>query len=330
LSFKNSALRSFVLQRAELHGIDAVKFCSVGRYVESAGTDRSYLENFKTIISAALSYRYCSNLASSKTPGYIARYTSANFYKILSDKLKILGGELMGETGYKGEKKEFFRVFVNSKINDKACAYYSGLGYKAKNSLIMTEGWGIQTVIGELLVDLDIDGDDMNDALCIDCDACVKACPTQALQNYGSVDVSKCLQHLSTSLELPKKINDENLKDLWGQRFYGCTECVDACPKNIKHKSGNIKDFTGYIGSDFDVDKILVMKKGDYKKLFAKNQLSAGWVEEICLVRNALMSSVNQGKGGLVSEYKMSLKELGWDEHEKEYLHGFIDNFLNI
>jgi epoxyqueuosine reductase len=325
----NCELKKFICERSLTLGIDAISFGSISEYLKTHGISGEYFKNFRTIISAALSFRYETNLAPSDTEGYIARYTTANFYKILSGHLKTLAGEIQDIVNPGKKRADFFRIFVNSRINDKSCASHSGLGYKAKNSLIMLPLFGVSAVIGELLIDHEIIPDKKDEGSCGNCSACIKACPTGALNGIGYLDKNKCIQHLTTSHIIPEKIWNSRFIDYWGKRFYGCTECIDACPKN-RIKSGDISGFNGFIGQMFDVEKILDLKKGDYKALFAKNQLSAGWINETILVRNALMSAFNQHNIPLIREYNNKIGHLNWTESDKEYISGFIKTRLYV
>ena len=69
-----------------------------------------YFPNCKTIICAALPYNYNWNNASNSSKGYIARYTAANFYRILSTKLKKLGQFAVDHLGYPYDNDEIAKI----------------------------------------------------------------------------------------------------------------------------------------------------------------------------------------------------------------------------
>lgn len=126
-------------------GIDGISFISINEINNFAKIEYQKIKGLfpecKTIISACLSYNERWNNASSKADGYIARYTSANFYKILSQKLNALAIKIKEIVKSNSSGKDF-RIFVNSRINDKLLADASGLGFYSKNSLITIKDKG--------------------------------------------------------------------------------------------------------------------------------------------------------------------------------------------
>lgn len=328
----NHQIKQIIKNQANDFGIDEISFGAVKNDSITVGASAQFDPGrYKSVICAALSYNYETNRIPSSTPGYIARYTTSNFYKILSSKLKSLGKFIKSAYAPEKSNKEFFSVFVNSKLNDKAIARKYGLGHMARNSLVMLNGYGTSAVIGELFIDMELSQDaplKEKQTQCSDCNICVKSCPTGALSGHGIIKKEICLQHLTTSLELPVKINDKFFVDLWGSRFYGCTKCVDVCPENKIVKQGSISEMTGFIGNTFNIERILDMKKDDYKKYFSHNQLSAGWVHSVCHIRNALISAFNQKNIPLIREYAAKINLFDWNDNEKDYILGFIKTFL--
>jgi epoxyqueuosine reductase len=329
-------LKQFIIEKSRNLGIDVIGFGSVElfdclneKYYDGKYSIKENFSNVKTIISAGLSYRFDWNNISSDESGYIARYTTANFYKVLSKKLKKLAKEIKVFIENKNKDEDFFRIYVNSKINDKLVAYVSGIGYFAENSLICTDELGEQIVLGEILIDCEIETDLPQDKKCGSCKLCINSCPTGALKENGKIDKSLCIQHLTTQLDLPEKINGQYFSDFWKNRFYGCTNCIDICPQNEKNIKQN-EELVGFIGTTFDVTKILDFKKDDYKKYFEKNQLSAGWVKEVVLARNGLLSLYGQKKFETIKEYLNKVETFNWDMGEEKYLKEFIKNFLNL
>ena len=285
---------------------------------------RKIFPGCKSIISAALSYNFEWNNFDSKSAGYIARYTTANFYRILSKKLKKLGVVIKNKIAPSVSNKDFFRVFVNSKINDKLAAYVCGLGYYSKNSLIDVSGIGTKVVLGELLLAEELPASKPRVISCGDCNICVEYCPTGALSNDGRVNKEICIQHLSSELEWPDKINGKNFLDYWGVRFFGCTDCIDSCPENNYVKKINNDKLSGFIGTSFNPEKIILFNKNDYKNYFRSNQLGASWIPEAALARNALASLYNLQKKSIIKSYLENISIYGWDEEERKYLTDFI------
>ena len=310
-------------------GIDFISISAISSYNEVY--KKIYKENqsdietifpkAKTIISSILYYDYFWNNLDYKSVGYIAPYTVANFYKTLSKKLQILGRFIIKQ--YKMTNKNY-RVFVNSRIDDKLVAFSTRLGYYGYNSAIIG-GFGQKGVLGNIIFDFDIDCEKAkcsdSFSLCKDCDICINSCPTKAITDKGKVKKEYCLHHLSSSLEWEKKINGVDIIDIWGKRFFGCNRCVEVCPKNRKDlKIGLQKDLFGYVGSSFDFNNIFMFQKSNYKSYFRGNQLSASWIPVVSLVRNSLIALFNQSRADLVKEYIKNMDKFGFESYEVEYI----------
>lgn len=333
---KEKSFNEIIDKSGEL-GIDEIKFTSpdeIGKSdIKEADKIKVLFPECKTVISACLSYNLEWNKADSKTEGYIARYTSANFYKILSGKLKILANEIKNKYSPDSAGRDYFRVFVNSKINDKLSAAVSGLGAYSKNSCISINGKGQRFVLGEILLkeNLEISKEKSVPALhCNSCSKCIDICPTGALEDVG-LNKELCIQHLSSELTWPEEIGGKKFIKLWGTRFFGCTDCLDICPMNDLYTKNGIGEdvMTGFIGTSFDTENILKFTKRDYKNYFRNNQLSSSWIPEAALARNALASLFNLKKLGLIEDYFSSLKNLGWNDEEIMFLKKFKKTFLN-
>ncbi|HVQ39243.1 MAG TPA: tRNA epoxyqueuosine(34) reductase QueG [Pyrinomonadaceae bacterium] len=114
---------------------------------------------------------------------------------------------------------------------DKAWAARAGLGWIGKHTNLITTEYGSWVFIGELLLNLELDYDDLTVAdHCGSCTLCIDACPTQAITEPYVVDSNKCISYATIELrdsELPAQIG-ENLEG-W---LYGCDICQDVCPWN--------------------------------------------------------------------------------------------------
>jgi len=312
-----------IVSLAKNLGIDKISFASIEDYIYYEKTFytksefrniKSLFPNAKTVVSALLSYNYKWNTPADRA-GYITEYTSANFYKILSKKLEKLAKEIKQLSRDNRPNSEFYRVFVNSKLNDKLAAYSGGLGYIARNSLVTNEAWGSKFVVGSILLDFDIPPDSVAEAdLCGNCRACLNSCPTGALSDK-KVLKERCLQHISSSLNF----NYDLIRE-WGTRFYGCGDCRNACPYN---KDLQIKDsdneLIGYVGNNFDLNNLFAFKKWDYKSYFKNNQIGANWIDEVILARNCLAGLYNIDRK-LVEKYQKEINFYGWSKSEEDYL----------
>lgn len=284
--------------------------------------------DYNIIITAAVSYNYIWNITPSETEGYIARYTTANFYKLLRNKLKKLSDYIYEQHNQTMPKKQFSHISVNSNLNDKYLAYKSGLGKVLANSLISINNKGPRFVIGNLLLNIDKEPDLLSspekfENTCKTCRLCMKKCPTKALKDNGKVDKLLCMQHFSSYIE------DSNIKLFlrhWNKRFFGCTDCVDICPLNNQNAllKDSFIDIPGYIGNTIDISELLRVKKaGDLKNKFTGNQLGASWIDETVLIRNLLLA--NKDKSDILKEFRKNITESSFNEDNIKYLLDIIE-----
>ena len=345
-------ITQFIYQKAEEFKIDKVSVISLKEIIYQCKKNNmlnyvSKLEelnkSYNTVICAVLSYNYKWNDIPDNSEGYIARYTSANFYRILSDKLKQLNSSIIQFYRPNVFNKEFSLISINSNlirsnINDKLFAYLSGLGSYCKNSLISINNLGQRVVLGELFINIDItDNKNKNifnkiNSFCKKCNKCKLLCPTGAIKKSGIINRDICIQHLSSQLVWPEFVNKKSFYKLWGKRFFGCTVCIDVCPlnkNNFKPIDKNSDNLIGFIGTNFDLNKIIHFKKEDYKVFFKNNQISANWIPVLSLVRNCIVSLYNLNKMDIIADYLANIDNFEWDKNEKEFLKNIIFSLLN-
>ena len=126
------------------------------------------------------------------------------------------------------------RPFTDSApVLERAWARRAGLGWIGKNSNLISTRHGSFFFIGELILDIALpyDSPKITSDHCGNCTRCIDACPTKAIVSERVVDARKCISY--QTIELKKDI-DENLKDNFKNRVFGCDICQDVCPWNLK------------------------------------------------------------------------------------------------
>jgi epoxyqueuosine reductase len=176
------------------------------------------LPDARTVVSAAL----CYWLPEPERPaghGRLPRYTWFDAYAVLREKLDELGTRIGGA----------YRVLVDANQHvDREAAARSGVGFYGKNTLLITRRHGSWVVLGTLITDVELAPTPPLDADCGECRLCIDACPTNALDEPGVLDATRCLSYWTQSAEsLP-----EEFRSHVGAQVYGCDICQDVCPWN--------------------------------------------------------------------------------------------------
>jgi epoxyqueuosine reductase len=176
------------------------------------------LPNARTVVSAALCY-YAPGPEAEAGEGRLPRYTWADHYAELREKLEKLGARLGGR----------YRVLVDANQHvDREGAARAGVGFYGKNTMLITRTHGSWVVLGTLVTDVEIEPSVPLELDCGSCTLCIEACPTGALDEPGVVDSTKCLSYWTQAPDaIPEPYRDE-----LGTQVYGCDICQDVCPWN--------------------------------------------------------------------------------------------------
>ena len=129
----------------------------------------------------------------------------------------------------------------------------------------------------------------LSEGKCGDCNLCIKACPTGALEGPYRFNPKKCISYLTQTKD---KIPYE-LRSKMGNKIYGCDTCQLACPKNKGIILGNHEDFLpkdtkGYM----DIEELLSMSNKKFKEKYGS--MSGSWRGKNILKRNGIIALGNR------------------------------------
>ncbi len=187
----------------------------------------SLLEGVKSVLAVGLNYYV--DIKPSPNCLSIARYAWGNdYHKLIEVRLKRVANWL------KNQKPQCrMKICVDSSpLLDKAWAEEAGLGWIGKNSNLINKKSGSWMVIGHLLCTEALTPDKPSKPRCGICQACITACPTNAITEPFIVNSNRCLAYHTIenrNSELPNEI----IQSL-GKWVAGCDICQEVCPWNHK------------------------------------------------------------------------------------------------
>src|SRR5207237_10770304 len=103
-----------------------------------------------------------------------------------------------------------------------------------KNTLLITPGVGSYTVLGELLLEIDITDQNAPSApRCGSCRLCLDVCPTGALIDEYRIDARRCISYLTIENSGPIPLPLRRAIGMW---IFACALCQEICPWHAGHE----------------------------------------------------------------------------------------------
>jgi epoxyqueuosine reductase len=164
--------------------------------------------------------------------GRIARYAwGVDYHDTLKARMRSLLSTIEQLVGKSIEA----RLLVDTaRIVDRAVAQRSGLGWFGKHSNIIVPNHSSFVMLGELLIDLEIEPDMPIEKNCGRCAICMQRCPTNAIVAPYTVHSPRCIsfQTIEQRGAIPRE-----LRPHMGAWVFGCDVCQDVCPYTGAAKS---------------------------------------------------------------------------------------------
>lgn len=149
----------------------------------------------------------------------------------------------------------------HSPIDERAAAVAAGLGSIGKNHLFLTHEYSSFVFLGEIITDALLDTQPCTHKVCLDCGACLAACPV-------NLDGWKCLSGLTQ--KKGTLTEEEKTAILQSGSLWGCDRCQDACPvtkaaRNTGTLYSNIPYFQRTALAHLDAKTILEMDEETFR-----------------------------------------------------------------
>ncbi|HTH27353.1 MAG TPA: tRNA epoxyqueuosine(34) reductase QueG, partial [Sphingobium sp.] len=164
-------------------------------------------------------------LAGEPLRGRISVYAQGqDYHDVVKRALKALARWIVAESSCE------LKVFVDTApVMEKPLAAAAGLGWQGKHSNLVSRGHGSWLFLGTIFTTLDLAPDPPERDHCGSCDACQRACPTNAFPAPYRVDARRCVSYLTIEHKGPIP---EDMRAGIGNRIYGCDDCLAVCPWN--------------------------------------------------------------------------------------------------
>ncbi|MEO8552099.1 MAG: tRNA epoxyqueuosine(34) reductase QueG [Kofleriaceae bacterium] len=204
-------------------------------HVGPRGDLRALLDSAQTLVVVALAYDRNDPIPAGPIPagaltGKIARYARGeDYHLVLRDRLVALADRIAGELGHPVATRP---CVDTAPVLEREWAERGGLGFVAKNTMLIAPGLGSYVVLGELLVAAAAPTtapEQPAKPRCGSCTACLDACPTGAFVDAYVLDARRCISYLTIEHHgiLPRE-----LRPLIGTWIFGCDVCQEVCPFN--------------------------------------------------------------------------------------------------
>jgi epoxyqueuosine reductase len=188
------------------------------------------------------------------------------------------------------------KVFVDTApVMEKPLAEAAGIGWQGKHSNIVSQSHGSWLFLGAIYTTLELE-DDSGAApgrnRCGSCDACQRACPTDAFPAPYRVDARRCISYLTIEHKGP--IPHEFRRAI-GNRIYGCDDCLAVCPWN-KFAQSAAANRAFLPRAELVAPKLaelLAMDDATFRTIFAGSPIKR--IGRNRMVRNAAIAAGNSG-----------------------------------
>jgi len=189
------------------------------------------LSGCRSVISVGMNY--LTDHRADERPGHgrIARYAwGTDYHHVLGDRLAQLEGRIRSLA-----PDAVTRSYVDTgPVMEKAWAEQAGLGWIGKHSNLVSSQFGSWLLLGEILTTLQLEPDEPATDLCGSCTLCIQACPTRAIVEPYVVDATRCISYLTIELRSDQAEIPEELLPRMGNKIFGCDDCLDVCPFNLR------------------------------------------------------------------------------------------------
>ncbi len=185
----------------------------------------------------------------------------------------------------------------NHPLPERKLAQQAGLGFIGKNGCLIHPTYGSYVFIGLIRTTAILSADTPCEGTCLGCNACVTACPSNALEQ--GFDCNRCLSDLTQ-----KRSNftaEEETLFLRGRLIWGCDRCQEVCPHNQNLPQTPLKEFRSNLKQTLSLAELEPLSDRTFRRTYG--DYAFAWRGRKPLLRNLLLkSSVKTLKEAIIVE----------------------------
>jgi len=198
------------------------------------------------------------------------------------------------------------KVFVDTApVMEKPLAEAAGLGWQGKHTNLVSRTYGSWLFLGSLFTTAELDFDEAETDHCGSCRACLDACPTDAFPAPYKIDARRCISYLTIE---HKGSIDPALRAAFGNRIYGCDDCLAACPWNkFAETAREMKLRARDDLREPDIAFLLTLDDPAFRSFFTGSPVKR--IGRARFVRNVLIAAGNSGLPDLIGPCMQLLRD---------------------
>ncbi|WP_422921353.1 tRNA epoxyqueuosine(34) reductase QueG [Sphingomonas donggukensis] len=199
------------------------------------------------------------------------------------------------------------KVFVDTApVMEKPLAEAAGLGWQGKHTNLVSRDHGSWLFLGAIYTTLDLAVDAPGRDTCGSCEACQRACPTDAFPAPYRLDARRCISYLTIEHKGPIP---HEFRAAIGNRIYGCDDCLSVCPWN-KFAAAAAANRAFQPRSELMAPRLadlLALDDAAFREVFAGSPIKR--IGRHRMVRNCLIAAGNSGDAALVGPVRALLND---------------------
>lgn len=192
------------------------------------------------------------------------------------------------------------KVFVDTApVMEKPLGQAAGLGWQGKHTNLVSREHGSWLFLGAIYTTIEFPPEEPHPDRCGSCDACQRACPTDAFPAPYRLDARRCISYFT--IEHAGPVPHEFRRAL-GNRIYGCDDCLAVCPWN-KFASAAAANKAFLPRAELAAPRLaelLALDDAEFRALFSGSPIKR--IGRNRFVRNCLYAAGNSGDRALAEQ----------------------------